>query len=193
MAFAKASTHLVHHYCCAVAPPENGPVPLGQRVEQPLNMYAALIVLLYLYHTGDDETTTISELLIAGMAFRTTSYILVPIWIHIYLDITFVLHADHATCDEHDTRTYVLVLVRVPSCCCSWLAYDIIIVPYKLGYFGYSVFLHNYLFMQIMRCESPTYILNEDTQPVMRAIGVSHTACKDEFRRNLRSHSWSVF
>ena len=39
----------------------------------------------------------------------------------------------------------------------------------------------------------PTYILNEDTQLVMRAIGVSHTACKDEFRRNLRSHSWSVF
>ena len=33
----------------------------------------------------------------------------------------------------------------------------------------------------------------EDTQLVMRAIGVSHTACKDEFRRNLRSHSWSVF
>ena len=27
----------------------------------------------------------------------------------------------------------------------------------------------------------------------MRAIGVSHTACKDEFRRTLRSHSWSVF
>ena len=27
----------------------------------------------------------------------------------------------------------------------------------------------------------------------MRAIGVSHTACKDEFRRNLWSHSWSVF
>ena len=27
----------------------------------------------------------------------------------------------------------------------------------------------------------------------MRAIGVSHTACIDEFRRNLRSHSWSVF
>ena len=24
----------------------------------------------------------------------------------------------------------------------------------------------------------------------MRAIGVSHTACKDEFRRDLRSHSW---
>ena len=28
---------------------------------------------------------------------------------------------------------------------------------------------------------------------IMRAIGVSHTACKHEFRRNLRSHSWSVF
>ena len=34
---------------------------------------------------------------------------------------------------------------------------------------------------------------NEDTQPVIRAIGVSHTACKDEFRQNIRSHSWSVF
>ena len=41
--------------------------------------------------------------------------------------------------------------------------------------------------------ESPTYILDEDTQPVIRAIGVSHTACKDEFRQNPRSHSWSVF
>ena len=40
-----------------------------------------------------------------------------------------------------------------------------------------------------MQGESPTYILNEDTQPVIRAIGVSHTACKDEFRQNLRSHS----
>ena len=27
----------------------------------------------------------------------------------------------------------------------------------------------------------------------IRAIGVSHTACKDEFRQNLWSHSWSVF
>ena len=27
----------------------------------------------------------------------------------------------------------------------------------------------------------PGYILNEDTQPVIRVIGVSHTACKDEF------------
>ena len=24
-------------------------------------------------------------------------------------------------------------------------------------------------------------------------IGVSHTTCKDEFRQNIRSHSWSVF
>ena len=31
--------------------------------------------------------------------------------------------------------------------------------------------------------ESPTYILNEDTQPVIRATGVSHTACKYEFRQ----------
>ena len=37
------------------------------------------------------------------------------------------------------------------------------------------------------------YILNEDTQLVIRAIGVSHTACKDEFRQNIRSHSWSAF
>ena len=34
---------------------------------------------------------------------------------------------------------------------------------------------------------------NKYVQPVIRVIGVSHTACKDEFRQNLRSHSWSVF
>ena len=28
---------------------------------------------------------------------------------------------------------------------------------------------------------------------MIRAIGVSHTACKYEFRKNIRSHSWSVF
>ena len=28
---------------------------------------------------------------------------------------------------------------------------------------------------------------------IMRAVEVSHTACKYEFRQNLRSHSWSVF
>ena len=26
-----------------------------------------------------------------------------------------------------------------------------------------------------------------------KQIGVSHTACKDEFRQNLRFHSWSAF
>ena len=36
--------------------------------------------------------------------------------------------------------------------------------------------------------KSPTYIyiLDEDTQPVIRAVGVSHTACKHKFRRNRR-------
>ena len=28
---------------------------------------------------------------------------------------------------------------------------------------------------------------------MIRAIGVSHTACKDEFRQNPRSHSWKLF
>ena len=37
------------------------------------------------------------------------------------------------------------------------------------------------------------YVLNEDTHTVIRAIGVSHTACKYEFRQKLRSHSWSVY
>ena len=41
--------------------------------------------------------------------------------------------------------------------------------------------------------ELPTYILNEDTQPVIRAIGESHTACKDELRQDNRSHRRSVF
>ena len=41
--------------------------------------------------------------------------------------------------------------------------------------------------------KSPTYsIRNEDTRPVIRSIGVSHTAYKDEFRQNLRSHSWWI-
>ena len=30
------------------------------------------------------------------------------------------------------------------------------------------------------------------TQPVIRAIGVSHTACKEVFPQNFRSHNWSV-
>ena len=40
--------------------------------------------------------------------------------------------------------------------------------------------------------------MQETTTPCMFCFhlvhtAVSHTACKDEFRRNLRSHSWSVF
>ena len=53
------------------------------------------------------------------------------------------------------------------------------------------------IFLQYIKKEAVLryicHILNEDTQLVMRAIEVSHTACKDEFRRNLRSHCWSVF
>ena len=45
----------------------------------------------------------------------------------------------------------------------------------------------------LLQGESPTYVLHEDTQPVRRAIGVSHTAYKDELRQNIRSHSRSVF
>ena len=44
----------------------------------------------------------------------------------------------------------------------------------------------------LLQGESPLYILNQDTRPVIRAIGVSHTACKDEFRQNIRSHRYSV-
>ena len=33
---------------------------------------------------------------------------------------------------------------------------------------------------------------NDDTQPVIRAIGVSHIGRKDQLRQNLRSYSWSV-
>ena len=55
----------------------------------------------------------------------------------------------------------------------------------------YFNFYNKYIY--IYDGESPTYILNEDTQPVIRAIGASHTACQDEFRQNIRSHSWSVF
>ena len=40
--------------------------------------------------------------------------------------------------------------------------------------------------------DSPTYIPNEDIAPVIRAIRGSHSACKDNFRRYLRSHSRSL-
>ena len=36
-------------------------------------------------------------------------------------------------------------------------------------------------------------MLNEDTHPAIREIGVSHTACTDEFRRNLRSQLEGIF
>ena len=42
-----------------------------------------------------------------------------------------------------------------------------------------------------MGCRRPISLMR--THTVTRAIGVSQTACKDGFRRNLRSHSWSVF
>ena len=42
-------------------------------------------------------------------------------------------------------------------------------------------------------CDASIHTLIYICRLVIRAIGVSHTACKDEFRRNLRSHSWSVF
>ena len=49
------------------------------------------------------------------------------------------------------------------------------------------------LIMRVNVRTTTTTILHEDTHLVIRATGVSHTACKDEFRRNLRSHSWYVF
>ena len=42
----------------------------------------------------------------------------------------------------------------------------------------------------VLRGVADLYVVDEDTQPVIRAIGVSHTACEDEFRRSLGSHSW---
>ena len=73
-----------------------------------------------------------------------------------------------------------------------------ILCPSKTGFVVSAHRLPNITLLTLiatlqLQGESPTYILNEDAQPVIRAIGVSHTACKDEFRQNLRSHSWSVF
>ena len=47
------------------------------------------------------------------------------------------------------------------------------------------------IILNLLQGESPTCTLNEDTRAVIRAIGVSHTACKYEFRQNIRSHNWS--
>ena len=46
---------------------------------------------------------------------------------------------------------------------------------------------------QKQRVDTVTIQMLGNTQPVTRAIGVSHTACKDGFRQNIQSHSWSVF
>ena len=37
------------------------------------------------------------------------------------------------------------------------------------------------------------FLLDETVYAYICAIGVSHTACKHEFRRKLQSHSWIVF
>ena len=63
-------------------------------------------------------------------------------------------------------------------------------VPLKTGLIGSPHRLPNITLLTLIvtlysQGKSPTYILNEDTQPVIRAIGESHTACKDEFRLNL--------
>ena len=62
-------------------------------------------------------------------------------------------------------------------------------MPLAQGYHGHSWKQGDYTYG-----ESPTKILNEDTHTQqIRVIGVTHTVCKDDFRRNLRSHRWSVF
>ena len=73
------------------------------------------------------------------------------------------------------------------------------VVPLRNGF--YSISAHRLTKITLLTLiatlqlqgESYTCILDEETQPVMRAIGISHTACKDEFRQNIRSHNWSVF
>ncbi len=48
--------------------------------------------------------------------------------------------------------------------------------------------VHIYIFLT--SC-TPTYdILNEDIPSNTRGGSITHTACKDEFRQKLRSHSW---
>ena len=42
------------------------------------------------------------------------------------------------------------------------------------------IYIYTYIYTYV-----PTYILNEDTQPVIRAIGVSHRASKHEFRQSV--------
>ena len=47
--------------------------------------------------------------------------------------------------------------------------------------FGQELMLEQLLYLYVIWDN----IINEDTRPVKRAIEVSHTACKYEFRRNL--------
>ena len=55
-------------------------------------------------------------------------------------------------------------------------------LPQKLPRFAkLRLFLLSRFRRHIYFWELPTCILDEDTHPVIRAIGVSHTACKDEF------------
>ena len=71
---------------------------------------------------------------------------------------------------------------------CVWLGFvaQLHCILYHTVYiFCFGVFF--FLLLLRVITWSPTYILNEDTQPVIRAIGVSHTACKDEFRQSIRS------
>ena len=74
-----------------------------------------------------------------------------------------------------------------------------ILSPSKTGFIVSAHRLTNITLLPLVQAtlyfqgESPTYILNEDTNQVIRAIGVSHTACKDEFRQNLRFYSLTVF
>ena len=72
------------------------------------------------------------------------------------------------------------------------------LTPLKTGFIVSAHRLTNITLLTLiaplqLQGESPTYIVNEDTPPVIRAIGVSHTACKNEIRQNILSHSWCVF
>ena len=52
---------------------------------------------------------------------------------------------------------------------------------HSLRYADYSIPPQEISHITVVARGSPTNILNEDTHPVLRAIGVSHTDCKYEF------------
>ena len=64
----------------------------------------------------------------------------------------------------------------------SWVLRSLFILP--SWHFCLLFFIYFHLWRENLA------LLNINS--VMRAIGVSHAACKDVFRQNLRSHSWSV-